>query len=84
MEEINVEEMCREISETRMCFLSVSWLIIYHSLGGENRDDQEGGILVYNHGAKSAHVSQIMEMRRGKQAGFGGPERRQEAGRVLH
>ena len=50
----------------------------------ENRDDQGGGMLVYNHEAKSAHVSQRMEVRCGKQAGSGGPESRQGAGRVLH
>lgn len=54
MEEINAEEMGREISETRICFLTVSWLIKYHSLGGKNRDDQEGRIVIYNHGTKSA------------------------------
>lgn len=56
MEEINAEEMGREISETIICFLSVSWLIKYHSLGGKNRDDQEEGMIVYNHGTKSAPV----------------------------
>lgn len=56
MEEINAEEIGREISETRICFLSVSWLIKYHSLGGKNRDDQEGRMVIYNHGTKSAPV----------------------------
>lgn len=84
LEEKNVEEMCREISETRMCFLSASWLTIYHCLGGDNRDDHEGKMLVYDHDAKSVHVSQMMEVRRGKQAGSGGPESRQGAGEVLH
>jgi len=73
--------MGREVSEMRMCFLSVSRLIIYHSPGGENRDDQEGGMLVYNDGAKSAHVSQVTEARRGKQAGSGVPESRHGADR---
>lgn len=52
LEEINVEEMCRGTSERAMCFLSVSRLIIHHRLGGENRDNQEGGMAVYNHGLK--------------------------------
>lgn len=56
MEEINAEEMGREISEKIICFLSVSWLIKYHSLGGKNRDDQEEGMIVYNHGTKNAPV----------------------------
>lgn len=84
LEEKKAEEMRGEISETQMCFLSVSWLIIYHCLAGDNGDDQEGKMLVYNHEAKSAHVSQMMAVRRGKQAGSGGPESRQGAGRVLH
>lgn len=53
-------------------------------LEGKNRDDQEGGMLVYNRGARSAHVSQAMEVRRGKQVGSGGPDSRQGAGRALH
>lgn len=63
---------------------------VYHGslyatvLEGKNRDDQEGGMLVYNHGARSAHVSQMMELRHGKQAGSGSPDSRQGAGRVLH
>lgn len=34
------------------------------SLAGQNRHNQEGGMLVYDHGAKSAHVPQMMETSR--------------------
>lgn len=38
-----MEETWTEISQTRMCF------IIHHGLGGESRDEQERGTLVYNY-----------------------------------